>query len=160
MLLLYLLYVSVISHSQSYLHSTMLLLYLLCILGNGTVFSHLHSTMLLLYPRRYRRSLFPILIYIPLCFYFIQRTTTPSRNDSIIYIPLCFYFIFSPDFVSPVYFCIYIPLCFYFIELQANFAENDDLIYIPLCFYFIHREHLLCSSYSLFTFHYASTLSG
>ena len=32
-------------------------------------------------------------IYIPLCFYFIQRLNIEQPADCLIYIPLCFYFI-------------------------------------------------------------------
>ena len=56
---------------------------------------------------------------------------------------------------------IYIPLCFYFIGTNALPADYPIEIYIPLCFYFISaRCGNRYQNFLLFTFHYASTLSG
>ena len=82
------------------LHSTMLLLYLLSYWIISSVFSNLHSTMLLLYrlsPRLRRRP--------PSQFTFHYASTlswqNPCRKDRIlIYIPLCFYFIRFRQLIS------------------------------------------------------------
>ena len=99
-----------------YLHSTMLLLYLRHLIARPSTFwftfhyastlsessyapcgcwRNLHSTMLLLYPKAKpeRRAIYRI--YIPLCFYFIPKRISVTRNEIYIYIPLCFYFIRS-----------------------------------------------------------------
>ena len=117
MLLLYRLKAAIRSKLVANLHSTMLLLYLhhaRCIID---IVIHLHSTMLLLYlVLRYRPASAPC-IYIPLCFYFIDRfcvlfadadqftfhyASTLSisgvssfSRSALIYIPLCFYFLSS-----------------------------------------------------------------
>ena len=73
MLLLYLKSALKIATSVAYLHSTMLLLYLTVRVSHPFQFLHLHSTMLLLY--RFTlpgREGYLLLIYIPLCFYFIH----------------------------------------------------------------------------------------
>ena len=61
------------------LHSTMLLLYLRNVAMVHTAELHLHSTMLLLYLFTSPLCVFPCLIYIPLCFYFILRRVVPVR---------------------------------------------------------------------------------
>ena len=99
------------------LHSTMLLLYLIFTTSSRTVFAYLHSTMLLLYPSGDLHVLCSALvIYIPLCFYFILL----GKGDQLIVL------------------AIYIPLCFYFICGDAKVWGNAKVIYIPLCFYFIN----------------------
>ena len=55
---------------------------------------------------------------------------------------------------------IYIPLCFYFIGSAPGYHDACLLIYIPLCFYFILVDATIEYIHSIFTFHYASTLSG
>ena len=40
-------------------------------------------------------------IYIPLCFYFIMRSSGSLSSRTKIYIPLCFYFIGKPKFYEP-----------------------------------------------------------
>ena len=54
---------------------------------------------------------------------------------------------------------IYIPLCFYFIQEDSYSQKHLNGIYIPLCFYFIACTIRIVLSLTLFTFHYASTLS-
>ena len=76
----------------SNLHSTMLLLYLCPDLG-WREWMHLHSTMLLLYLSVLKGCLLVIIIYIPLCFYFIEVSRFYRKKSTLIYIPLCFYFI-------------------------------------------------------------------
>ena len=123
---------------------------------------------------------FPVRIYIPLCFYFIEYcyarriakrlftfhyastlsdTGITTSTLSSIYIPLCFYFIgVSSPFNASIKF-IYIPLCFYFIRPFVPRGRLISSIYIPLCFYFINIfRKSLCLVFT-FTFHYASTLS-
>ena len=61
------------------LHSTMLLLYLLCRNRIQPALIHLHSTMLLLYHSVSPwRTIYSLIIYIPLCFYFITYPLLPS----------------------------------------------------------------------------------
>ena len=78
--------------------------------------SHLHSTMLLLYP---------------------IMTAMRGCPAMLIYIPLCFYFIVSDRQDAQIVTIIYIPLCFYFIPLATLGCHQSKKIYIPLCFYFI-----------------------
>ena len=78
----------------------------------------------------------------------------------IIYIPLCFYFILTRADIPLRSLLIYIPLCFYFIGSAPGYHDACLLIYIPLCFYFILVDATIEYIHSIFTFHYASTLSG
>ena len=77
----------------SHLHSTMLLLYLNRSADTIEITSNLHSTMLLLYRLNPTRLYIMNLIYIPLCFYFIEAEGADLLWGAHIYIPLCFYFI-------------------------------------------------------------------
>ena len=103
----------------------MLLLYRLKAAIRSKLVANLHSTMLLLYlVLRYRPASAPC-IYIPLCFYFIDRfcvlfadadqftfhyasTLSPAvfqkaLGERVIYIPLCFYFIILCSFDRDVF---------------------------------------------------------
>ena len=100
--------------------------------------SHLHSTMLLLYPiMTAMRGCPAMLIYIPLCFYFIVSDRQDAQIVTIIYIPLCFYFIeiFDHSVVPAV----------------------DHLHSTMLLLYLGANCPISCAI--KFTFHYASTLS-
>ena len=192
MLLLYLVSVVVVSSCLPTLHSTMLLLYLcdreICV----AVLAHLHSTMLLLYPKvsgwnplkwkftfHYASTLSgmfpkqnqPVIIYIPLCFYFIcvkrefgiyddeftfhyasTLSAHPSGCPKIdkIYIPLCFYFIQAPlsSVACQVSNLHSTMLLLYQIPFPTSPAFS--LIYIPLCFYFIHdKGFCICTNENL-----------
>ena len=97
-------------------------------------------------------------IYIPLCFYFIP--TPHEGNPSGI--RFTFHYAstlsrYKEAFLSSYF--IYIPLCFYFITRSIRFIPWVPFIYIPLCFYFIPSSSIACCITSVFTFHYASTLS-
>ena len=95
--------------------------------------------MLLLYREWIREIRSYMLIYIPLCFYFIKKNGDISKDSIPIYIPLCFYFIAEavPDKYIPLIHLHSTMLLLYLI----NFAKRAYLIsiYIPLCFYFIER---------------------
>ena len=94
MLLLYRLSQSAPVGLTPYLHSTMLLLYLLRWFCHVLLYKHLHSTMLLLYP-------FTSSFASPFSFSYLHSTMLLLYHnlygsivlDEIIYIPLCFYFI-------------------------------------------------------------------
>ena len=97
---------------------------------------YLHSTMLLLY-----------------------LSDIPGKNGYLsIYIPLCFYFIESsgPCDIHRTYLHSTMLLLY---RRTASCTVFRFLIYIPLCFYFIISQTRLITCISLFTFHYASTLS-
>ena len=122
----------------SNLHSTMLLLYLL--FGQAELNSsiYLHSTMLLLYRR-------PPLVDL--------------RLDVLIYIPLCFYFIIaSHNFNSRS-----ILFTFHYASTLSRTKSKLDTTLVLFTFHYAstlscaiaYNTHIL----SLFTFHYASTLS-
>ena len=120
---------------------------------------HLHSIMLLLYQKGKPYWSPTLVIYIPLCFYFI-------RDRAIIEVlRSTFTFHYASTLSSPTSNTlltsngIYIPLCFYFIRDHHEIMTSGFRIYIPLCFYFIflYRDHQ--GHGILFTFHYASTLS-
>ena len=115
--------------------------------------------MLLLYLRFHSLTFSPYPIYIPLCFYFISK----SRACSSVLIRFTFHYASTLSMIQ--YYSqkdvslIYIPLCFYFIWVYGNAWVYGDAIYIPLCFYFIEMKAPKNLYNSLFTFHYASTLS-
>ena len=97
---------------------------------------NLHSTMLLLYLPYIRVPSFYFLIYIPLCFYFIEMVldhniTNPYLHSTMLLLYRC----------------------------SIPFCSSASAIYIPLCFYFICRLSVSKSTSISFTFHYASTLS-
>ena len=142
-----------------HLHSTMLLLYRFPGFFISQILKNLHSTMLLLYHNLYGSTALDEIIYIPLCFYFIDIADAMFECGMTIYIPLCFYFISCC--LEAVQGCdlIYIPLCFYFIRWRVVRSVCRGMIYIPLCFYFIADERCRKRSIPQFTFHYASTLS-
>ena len=99
---------------------------------------HLHSTMLLLYPfQPFCHICLFLFIYIPLCFYFIDLTTSAPSIFIFIYIPLCFYFIACfPSRTSWV-----ISFTFHYASTLSQCwckrIQDRSCIYIPLCFYFI-----------------------
>ena len=70
-------------HALYHLHSTMLLLYHITVRSNQVHNCHLHSTMLLLYHLAFRVTVSFILIYIPLCFYFISKALNLSTSQNI-----------------------------------------------------------------------------
>ena len=121
----------------SNLHSTMLLLYRAEEQGQKYGTTHLHSTMLLLYPITFADKRPVIIIYIPLCFYFIERPEVGLKEKVSIYIPLCFYFI------------AYLQRCFLCrTSFTFHYASTLSNIWCRVT-----------GRISLFTFHYASTLS-
>ena len=70
------------------------------------------------------------------------------------------YFIQLRKIYYPIAESIYIPLCFYFIGKKPDYRTTVKTIYIPLCFYFILIRCSQRRQTTLFTFHYASTLSS
>ena len=182
MLLLYLGRKTCVSCIASNLHSTMLLLYQYAIMSTVALLLYLHSTMLLLYRVHGSQSRSWLIIYIPLCFYFItchllhpvqsfqftfHYASTlshhrPSMNDFVHTHLHSTMLLLYPLFFMTAYYTgeIYIPLCFYFIESLRDVAAYPVQIYIPLCFYFIvDNPEDKRRNYNGFTFHYASTLS-
>ena len=122
---------------------------------------NLHSTMLLLYHHITAIWHSVIVIYIPLCFYFIgwSRRWKPLNLLNLHSTMLLLY----PDrhqTQKAGQRDIYIPLCFYFILPKSPWSSEAVSIYIPLCFYFIVTVVADNRESSGFTFHYASTLSG
>ena len=103
--------------------------------------------------------MWPELLYIPLCFYYIidascswlaysvftfhyastisTRTRGRRTRENLLYIPLCFYYI---------------------LKLSKPFLVWIHL-YIPLCFYYIAKSDQSAAGLLPFTFHYASTIS-
>ena len=120
-----------------YLHSTMLLLYRFCRDFWKAFMQYLHSTMLLLYPAAEQGENYddPHLHSTMLLLYHRSFGYSVTKN------------------------WIYIPLCFYFIRMGLRNSALQIQIYIPLCFYFIPELNLLIADLTVFTFHYASTLS-
>ena len=115
-------YASTISHilhghlpSGRPLHSTMLLLYLQCLYIRPHVQSTLHSTMLLLYRIYCRVGLQYFLLYIPLCFYYIEECVFKCKTKGH----------FTFHYASTI-------------SSQDKYHQNTPLfLYIPLCFYYI-----------------------
>ena len=88
-----------------------------------------------------------------------KRRPPPATVIEPIYIPLCFYFILF-DSCSTSFLMIYLHSIMLLLYLTVWSLMRLELqIYIPLCFYFISIEEFHFSEESLFTFHYASTLS-
>ena len=163
------------------LHSTMLLLYRKIRLGCAFIMTPLHSTMLLLYPSPDQKNMVDLLLYIPLCFYYIGKDKIHTPFCSGLYIPLCFYYICILLSIGEDKTWLYIPLCFYYIEEAKEKEPEQPELYIPLCFYYIGPVdvgamqmsflyiplcfyYISCCSCSsvipeIFTFHYASTIS-
>ena len=104
------------------------------------------------------------ILYIPLCFYFIEltfvfnqitldftfhyastlsrrRNTTTDSIHSLHSIMLLLYRRTVLLLLSVAH--LYIPLCFYFISWYCFLCFNFYLLYIPLCFYFIDKTELL-----------------
>ena len=67
-------------------------------------------------------------------------STVLDEGKRRIYIPLCFYFIDRRICKEICTVLIYIPLCFYFIAEVPDKGGGGDDIYIPLCFYFIRQR--------------------
>ena len=106
-----------------------------------------------------------ILIYIPLCFYFIVLLMHCSFAHLFIYIPLCFYFISGQKKggdhgyknLHSTMLLLYLFWIVWNVPLGRHLhstmlllypAGNDGFtvftfIYIPLCFYFIRNRNLL-----------------
>ena len=94
--------------------------------------------MLLLYLKPVQIQIQVVIIYIPLCFYFIVVAAVSFRPVIFIYIPLCFYFIeYHPA-----------DLLFHLSDLHSTML----LLYQSLLYSSLF-------SFTSFTFHYASTLS-
>ena len=162
-----------ISYLHYDLHSTMLLLYRFQRVCGCCRTHYLHSTMLLLYRCISGSSVSNIMIYIPLCFYFISpvilsrltlytftfhyASTLSCVGISVdfvlvnIYIPLCFYFIL----LSAGYNVWWISFTFHYASTLSSLPGRESacfkLIYIPLCFYFIgyHPADLLFHLFDL-----------
>ena len=105
----------------------------------------------------------PLLIYIPLCFYFINPCVDSFSDLWLIYIPLCFYFIgerntrrgFFPDLHSTMLllyrFCgasayfmwahLHSTMLLLYQRYFLIFVFDKSNIYIPLCFYFISKAY-------------------
>ena len=98
-------------------------------------------------------------IYIPLCFYFIEMYGVTDNAVRKIYIPLCFYFIDNHLHHLTWDFWIYIPLCFYFIA-EGPWMTKTEESYLHSTMLLLYRWRVSSvSSPFQFTFHYASTLS-
>ena len=92
---------------------------------------------------------------------FIRCGITPANLSNInLHSTMLLLYLYHPWGVLPPRAGIYIPLCFYFIDIGEWPSCNISLIYIPLCFYFIEDGSIGKMQYYVFTFHYASTLSG
>ena len=121
-----------------------------------------------------------ILIYIPLCFYFIEVSVLHNvayinlhstmlllyrgcaadefRRIRLIYIPLCFYFIACLRSSHILYSHLHSTMLLLYLGNRIRYQRLRQ-IYIPLCFYFIPLRAVQHCRWSTFTFHYASTLS-
>ena len=115
--------------------------------------------MLLLYPATEQLTRLKQLIYIPLCFYFIQSNESwqPVRTSNLHSTMLLLYrrsgnrpVLGNTDLHSTM-------LLLY--PLRGHEPRQPAVIYIPLCFYFITCLQPMREIYGSFTFHYASTLS-
>ena len=129
-----------LQHINLDLHSTMLLLYLWLVFGSIGLRTHLHSTMLLLYPQCQPPVIGPSeKIYIPLCFYFINRCKWTSGRDQHLHSTMLLLYrtrtrqkkmpgsTFTFHYASTL-------------SIWKSWLSNSGFsIYIPLCFYFILR---------------------
>ena len=142
----------------------------------------LHSTMLLLYRYIQIRSEYLPLLYIPLCFYYIQFCHKIIYLSNDLYIPLCFYYIYLEACLISLTSSLHSTMLLLYLNGGPASIRHIAQLYIPLCFYYIllwwslnwavfaplHSTMLLLyleiikisfSSLSIFTFHYASTIS-
>ena len=97
------------------------------------------------------------LIYIPLCFYFILKDITLERAKKHLHSTmLLLYLGCRGEADSRI--SIYIPLCFYFIKETRTRKERKSYLHSTmLLLYQIGK--LVKKDGTIFTFHYASTLS-
>ena len=123
--------------SHCHLHSTMLLLYDRPCLQYVDDHPHLHSTMLLLYAFFQKLRNLSIRIYIPLCFYFISSRLT--RTSSRRHLHSTMLLLYKPSASTP--------------DLQIRNLHSTMLLLYRMFDKFGEFN-------SLFTFHYASTLSS
>ena len=120
------------------------------------------------------------MIYIPLCFYFIDARRIKIWSYDFIYIPLCFYFIWYGNIhivpllnlhstmlllyrFPPLSICISIIFTFHYASTLSSISSSSRLCIAWFTFHYastLSSERLseFSSSFS-FTFHYASTLS-
>ena len=110
------------------LHSTMLLLYLLWIIIISVSILSLHSTMLLLYPKVLYLLYANRLLYIPLCFYYIPFLFSPSIffNTGTLFVYLLSSLI-SFQKLSTFHFTKYkFPLIFQSLSISQQFFAIED----------------------------------
>ena len=122
---------------RSYLHSTMLLLYRSRTVWDFIDIAYLHSTMLLLYRTNLKLSSLLVCNLHSTMLLLYHRTGALHR--------VCILYLHSTM------------LLLY--RWEAVLSVPEDRIYIPLCFYFIIINLTAEEGYTIFTFHYASTLS-
>ena len=160
MLLLYLLAQIAESEDKTHLHSTMLLLYRNMGLQRPSGVPHLHSTMLLLYPRgqllteTFKRNLHSTMLLL-----YRESGSRRRMTGQIIYIPLCFYFIenwrsiindateFTFHYASTLSICREMP------GGSRTDLHSTMLLLYPDTVRGTRKDG------TIFTFHYASTLS-
>ena len=121
----------------------------------------LHSTMLLLYLlAEAHQAIIVNLLYIPLCFYYIESSAAlwPMQLHSLHSTMLLLY----PDAYSDTP-QGGITFTFHYASTISdnfpNFMKYIVYLYIPLCFYYIGIYSKRPWAFTHFTFHYASTIS-
>ena len=116
--------------------------------------------MLLLYHRSHIHCLPPFVIYIPLCFYFIDHGGVQCDRLHNIYIPLCFYFIAKMRNWEQE---ISMQFTFHYASTLSNTVGSGADEMYTFTFHYASTlsplPKMLPHCVPLFTFHYASTLS-
>ena len=144
---------------QTDLHSTMLLLYPTPNIQIGQVTTHLHSTMLLLYPRSDQGEASTSIIYIPLCFYFIEEGGLYGRPEA----QFTFHYAstLSPLRPSHILRILHLHSTMLLLYPLVDVRFMLDYIHLHSTMLLLYRttiySHISLATW--FTFHYASTLS-
>ena len=119
----------------------------------------LHSTMLLLYPDPAARVPTAVFIYIPLCFYFIKTGRCRTGKRIFIYIPLCFYFIIQGNVVHVCENNLHSTMLLLYPLLPKAPLFPDLYLHSTMLLLYRTEACAALNELTLFTFHYASTLS-
>ena len=117
----------------------MLLLYQVPVELLVSSLTDLHSTMLLLYQRKNETMTRYILIYIPLCFYFIWTITTCRSTLTYLHSTMLLLYLFRGS--GPLTLCKNLHSTMLLLYPgDIKYVARGYKIYIPLCFYFILKQ--------------------
>ena len=100
-----------------------------------------------------------ILLYIPLCFYYIQPICTPDvPTKATLHSTMLLLYHSTRSGAERYISTLHSTMLLLYPRKMREWIDRVYL-YIPLCFYYIYSHNRLCRLLSAFTFHYASTIS-